>query len=186
MRTEAAISGDGAGPPDPAGPEEPGASRSRRVTTLVLLLSGLVAALWVIGPFVFAGRDDPTAIDSAPVRQTVDAGCTQLRADLEAVPTGLAPADRAEAQNRAVEAFVGRVRALGPEALGGDAPVEHWLADWDRIVSARRDALRAGTPFSMPVVDNAPLQIRMFALIRSGLEHCDVPEALLSPEPGRL
>jgi hypothetical protein len=173
-------------PPTPAEPEEPNTARSRRITTLVLLLSGLVAALWVIGPFVFAGRDDPTAIDSKPVREAVDAGCTRLRADLEALPAGLAPAERAEAQNRAVETFVGRVRALGPEALDDDAPVGDWLADWDRIVAARRDSVRAGTPFSMPVVDNAPLQVRMFSLIRAGLEHCDVPEALLSPEPGRL
>jgi hypothetical protein len=152
----------------------------------VLVLSGLVAALWVIGPYVFAGRDDPTAIDSKPVREAVDAGCTRLRADLDALPAGLAPTERAEAQNRAVETFVGTVRMLGPEALEDDAPVVDWLADWDRIVSGRRDSVRAGTPFSMPIVDNAPLQVRMFALIRSGLEHCDVPEPLLSPEPGRL
>jgi hypothetical protein len=173
-------------PPTPAEPEEPNTTRSRRITTVVLVLSGLVAALWVIGPFVFAGQDDPTAIDSRTVRRTVDSGCTQLRADLDALPGGLAAPERAEAQNRAVEKFVGAVRGLGPDALEGDAPVEAWLADWDRIVAARRDSVRAGTPFSMPVVDNAPLQVRMFSLIRSGLEHCDVPEALLSPEPGRI
>jgi hypothetical protein len=180
------ISGDGGPPPTPpAEPEEPNTARSRRVTALVLVVSGLVAALWVIGPYWFAGKDDPTAIDSKPVREAVDAGCARLRADVDAVPAGLAPAERAEAQNRAVEAFVGSVRALGPEALEGDAPVEDWLADWDRIVAGRREAVRTGTPFSMPVIDSAPLQVRMFSLIRSGLEHCDVPEPLLSPEPGR-
>jgi hypothetical protein len=178
-------SGGGALPPTPAEPEEPDRQRSRRVTALVLVASGLVASLWVIGPYVFAGRDDPTAIDSRPVREAVDAGCTRLRADLDALPPGLSPAERAEAQNRVVESFVGAVRALGPEAIEGDTPVEDWLADWDRIVAARRDSVRTGTPFSMPVVDNAPLQVRMFSLIRSGLEHCDVPGTLLSPEPGR-
>jgi hypothetical protein len=173
-------------PPTPAEPDEPNIPRSRRVTALVLVVSGLVAALWVIGPFVFAGRDDPTAIDSKPVRRTVDAGCRQLRADLDALPAGLAAPERAEAQNQAVERFVGAVRSLGPEALDGDAPIEAWLADWDQVVAARRESVRTGTKFSMPVVDDAPLQVRMFSLIRSGLEHCDVPGPLLSPEPGRL
>lgn len=181
MKTEVAVP-----PPGPAGPDEPARARSRRVTVLVLLVSGVVAALWVIGPYWFEGRDDPTAIDSPPVRSTVEAGCTQLGQDLAAVPADLAPTERAEAENRAVEAFVGKVRALGPEALGGDTPVEDWLADWDQIVAARREAVRTGTRFSAPVVDNAPIQVRMFALVRSGLEECNVPEALLSPEPGRV
>ena len=172
-------------PPTPAEPEADRA-RSRRITTFVLLLSGAVAALWVIGPYWFEGRDDPTAIDTEPVRTTVAAGCTELRAGVAAVPAGLVPAERAEAENRVVEEFVGKVRALGLEALAGDAPVEDWLADWEQLVAGRREAVRAGTRFSTPVVDNAPINVRMFALIRSGLEHCDVPVALLSPEPGRV
>ena len=55
-------------------PGEAGHRRSRRVTILVLLLSGIVGGLWVIGPYLFAGRDDPTAIDSGPVRRAVLAG----------------------------------------------------------------------------------------------------------------
>jgi hypothetical protein len=172
-------------PPTPAEPE-PDRARSRRITTLVLLLSGVVAALWVIGPYWFEGRDDPTAIDTKPVRTTVAAGCTELRAGLAAVPAGLSPAERAEAENRVVEEFVGKVRALGPEALDGDAPVEDWLADWEQLVAGRREAVRTGTRFSAPVIDNAPINVRMFALVRSGLEHCDVPVTLLAPEPGRV
>ena len=172
-------------PPTPAEPE-PDRARSRRITTFVLLLSGAVAALWVIGPYWFEGRDDPTAIDTKPVRTTVAAGCTELRAGVAAVPAGLVPAERAEAENRVVEEFIGKVRALGLEALAGDAPIEDWLADWEQLIAGRREAVRAGTRFATPVVDNAPINVRMFALIRSGLEHCDVPVALLSPEPGRV
>jgi hypothetical protein len=152
---------------------------------VVLLLSGIVGALWVVGPYVFAGRDDPTALDSGPVRKTVLAACTQLRADLTALPAGLAVADRAEAENRAVDQLVGRVRALGPEALAHDVPVEQWLADWEQIVAARRQAVREGKRFSTPVAGGAPVNIRMFELIRSGLSKCDVPQQLLQPEPGR-
>lgn len=153
---------------------------------LVLLLSGVMATLWVAGPYVFAGRDDPTAIDSKPVRRTVQKGCTQLRADLTALPAGMAAGDRAEAENRAVEEFVRQVRALGPDALAHDHPVEEWLGDWELLVATRREAVREGKRFTAPLGDTGPVNVRMFALIRSGMEKCDVPEQLLAPEPGRV
>jgi hypothetical protein len=166
-------------------PEEPDRRRGRRVTILVLVLSGIVGALWVAGPYVFAGRDDPTALDSKPVHETVLAACTQLRADLAALPGGLAVPDRAEAENRAVEQLVGRVRALGPDTLAHDTPVEQWLGDWEQIVAARRQAVREGKRFATPIAGGGPVNVRMFALVRSGLGVCDVPPPLLAPEPGR-
>jgi hypothetical protein len=115
----------------------------------------------------------------------VQQGCTQLRADLAALPAGMAAGERAEAENRAVEEFVGKVRALGPDALAHDHPVENWLSDWELLVAARRQAVREGKRFATPMGDIGPVNVRMFALIRSGLEKCDVPEQLLAPEPGR-
>jgi hypothetical protein len=159
------------------------------VTIIVLLVGAVMTLLWVGGPYFFAGRDDPTAIDNKPVREAVEEGCPDLRADLEALPTDIPPADRAEAQNRAVEEFVAKVRAVGPEEIADDTPVDQWLADWEQIVAGRREAVRTGTPFATPIVDKpfrAPVNVRMFALIRSGLEKCDVPESLLTPEPGRV
>jgi hypothetical protein len=158
----------------------------RRTTVILLLFIGVMGALWVIGPLVFAGRDDPTAIDNKAVRKTVEASCTQLRADLAAVPAGQDSADRAEAENRAVEQFVGRIRALGPDALSRDEPVERWLGDWEQIVAARRQAVHDGKRFSTPIADGAPINVRMYALVRAGLGKCDVPPALLAPEPGRV
>jgi hypothetical protein len=158
----------------------------RKVTIILLLFIGIMGALWVIGPLVFAGRDDPTAIDNKTVRKTVLAACTQLRSDLAALPAGTAPADRAEAENRAVDQFIGRVRALGPDALSRDEPVERWLADWEQIVAARRQAVRDGKQFTTPIAGGAPINVRMYALVRSGLGKCDVPPALLVPEPGRV
>jgi hypothetical protein len=158
----------------------------RKVTIILLLFIGVMGALWVVGPLVFAGRDDPTAIDSKAVRKTVLAACTQLRADLAALPAGTAPGDRAEAENRAVDQFIGRVRAVGPDALSRDEPVERWLADWEQIVAARRQAVRDGKQFTTPIAGGAPINVRMYALVRSGLGKCDVPPALLVPEPGRV
>ncbi|MGH9010920.1 MAG: hypothetical protein ACRDYF_13890 [Acidimicrobiia bacterium] len=158
----------------------------RKVTVILLLFIGVMGALWVVGPLVFAGRDDPTAIDNKAVRKTVEAACTQLRADLAAVPAGVSAADRAEAENRAVEQLIGRVRALSPEGLARDVPVERWLGDWERIVAARRQAVQEGKRFTTPVEGGAPINVRMYALVRSGLGTCDVPPALLAPEPGRV
>lgn len=181
----AAPPGPGAGGSGPETTDETTPGRNRRITLLVIVLMGLVGSLWVIGPLVFAGHDDPTAIDNKVVRKTVLAACTQLRADLAAVPAGTPPAERAEAENRAVGQLVGRVRALGPDALAKDVPVEQWLGDWEQIVAARRQAVREGKRFATPIAGGAPINVRMFALVRSGLETCDVPRPLLVPEPGR-
>jgi hypothetical protein len=169
---------------DPAEPADPG--RSKRITILVLVLMGLMGSLWVIGPIVFSGRDDPTAIDSKKVRPTVASACKQLRSDLSALPAGMSPAERAEAENRVVEQLLAKVRGLGPETLAKDAPVEQWLSDWELIVATRRQAVRDGKRFAPPVANGAPVNIRMYSLIRSGLQKCDVPPALLVPEPGRV
>jgi hypothetical protein len=158
----------------------------RKVVIALVLFMAVMGALWAGGPIFFAGRDDPTAIDHKKVRATVDASCTELRADLAAVPAGRSPFDRAEAENRAVEQFTGRIRALGPDALAKDEPVERWLGDWEQIVAARRQAVRDGRQFSTPISDGAPINVRMFALVRAGLRHCDVPPALLAQEPGRV
>jgi hypothetical protein len=158
----------------------------RKVVIILVAFMTVMGALWTIGPLVFAGRDDPTAIDNKAVRKTVLASCTQLRSDLDALPAGMAPADRAEAENRAVEQFLGRIRALSPEGLARDVPVDKWLSDWDTLIALRRHAVQEGKRFTVPVVDGAPLNIRMYNLVRSGLEKCDVPPALLAPEPGRV
>jgi hypothetical protein len=170
----------------PAEVSEGDPRRGRRVTIVVLLITGVIAALWVFGPSLIGPKDDPTAIDSKPVRTAVSAACTQLRADLAALPAGLADAERAEAENRAVERLVVRVGAVGPDALAHDVPTERWLGDWELIVATRRQAVRDGRHFATPVANGTPVNIRMFELIRSGLEQCDVPRQLLAPEPGQI
>lgn len=159
-------------------------TRGKLVTLAVVGFSAVVGGLWSLGPLVYAGRDDPTAIDSRPVRQAVVGACQQLRAQLAAIPKGTGADARAEAENRAVEALVGRVRVLGPAVLTKDQPVERWLADWETLVAARRRALREGAPFAVPEEAGTPVNLRMFALVKSGLRDCDVPIQLLAPRPG--
>ena len=53
-------------------------------------------------------------------------------------------------------------------------------------MATRRQAVRDGKRFTPPVTNGAPVNVRMYSLIRSGLEKCDVPPALLVPEPGRV
>ena len=140
----------------------------------------LLGGLWAIGPYVFAGHDDPSVIDSRPVHDTALAACTELRARLAGLPAGGDP----EAENRAVEAMVSRIRALGPAALAKDVPVEQWLGDWERLVAARRQAVAGGTPFSVPRIDGEPINLRMFDLVKSSLRVCDVPAQLLAVDSG--
>jgi len=160
--------------------------RGRRVTLVLLLITAIIAGLWEFGPSLIGPKDDPTAIDSKPVRTAVASACTQLRSDLAALPAGLNVADRAEAENRAVERLVARVRSVGPDALAHDVPTDRWLDDWELIVATRRQAVRDGRRFATPVAHGTPVNIRMFELIRSGLEQCDVPRQLLAPEPGQI
>ncbi len=155
---------------------EPVTKKGRNLVPVVVVAGTLVgAALWIGGPYVFAGRDDPTTIDSRAVHDTALSACTELRARLAALPAGGDP----EAENRVVEAMVARIRALGPAVLAKDVPSGQWLADWERLVAARRQALAAGTNFSAPRVDGEPVNLRMFDLVKSSLRVCDVPAQLL-------
>ena len=42
----------------------------RKVVIILVLFMAVMGGLWTIGPLVFAGRDDPTAIDNKAVRKT--------------------------------------------------------------------------------------------------------------------
>ena len=128
----------------------------------------VVGAAWAIGPYVFEGRDDVKSLDSRPVREEALAACGEMQRQV----TGAADA---EAENAAVEAMVARLRGLGPEILRKDRPAEAWLADWDRVVAARR----AGAP--SPRADGAPIHRRMDDLVKD-LRPCQMPAALI---PGR-
>ncbi|MDQ3943767.1 MAG: hypothetical protein M3357_01140 [Actinomycetota bacterium] len=137
---------------------------------LIVAVAGtlLIGAAWSIGPFVFEGRDDPRSLDSRPVREEAVAACEEMRA-------GVAAADGHEAENQAVVAMVVRLRRLGTETLAKDVPTEDWLADWERMVAARR----AGQPF--PRAGGAPIHRRMDDLVKD-LRPCQVPVQLI---PGR-
>ncbi len=128
----------------------------------------LIGAAWAIGPYVFEGRDDVKSLDSRPVREEALAAC-------EAMQRQVAGTADPEAQNRAVEAMVARLRSLGAETLRQDRPAEAWLADWDRVVASRR----AGAPW--PRADGAPIHRRMDDLVKD-LRPCQMPAVLI---PGR-
>ena len=169
---------------DPATPATP--VRNRLVPVVVMASTLVVGALWVVGPYLFAGRDDPNSIDSRPVHDRAMAACREMRARLAALPREAEPSVRAEAENRAVEAMVARLRELGPDVLAKDRPTEAWLGDWDRLLAARRRAMASGAPFSVPRADGTPLNLRMFDLVKADLRPCDVPDQLLVAHPGQI
>ena len=158
--------------------------RNKLIPAVVLASTLVVGALWAIGPYVFAGRDDKNSIDSRPVHDRALAACNEMRARLAALPRGADPRARAEAENQAVEAMVARIRDLGPSVLARDLPTETWLADWDRLLTARRQALAQGSELSVPRIEGAPVNMRMFDLVKGDLRPCDVPDQLLAARPG--
>jgi hypothetical protein len=158
--------------------------RNNLIPVVVLASTLMVAVLWVVGPYVFAGRDDPNSIDSRPVHDRALVACREMRASLAAQPASAEPTARAEAENQAVEAMVARIRDLGPAVLARDAPTETWLADWDRLVAARRQAMAARSAFSIPEAEGSPVNLRMFDLVKGDLRPCDVPDELLAARPG--
>jgi len=135
------------------------------VSTLV------VAALWAIGPYFTDDRDFAEGIDSHAVRDAALPACEELRA---AIATGAG----FEEQNRAVEAMVARIRAVGPEALRHDIPSESWLRDWEALVAARRAA--GGPDYEVPKVDGDRITRRMDDLVKD-LRECQVPLELMPP-----
>jgi hypothetical protein len=158
--------------------------RNKLIPVVVMASTLVVGALWVVGPFLFAGRDDPNSIDSRPVHDRALAACQEMRTGLAALPKRADPTARAEAENRVVEAMVARIRGLGPGVLAKDVPTETWLRDWDRLVAARRQAVAGGSSFSVPRAEDAPLNLRMFDLVKGDLRTCDVPDQLLAARPG--
>ncbi len=128
----------------------------------------LVGAAWAVGPYVFEGRDDVKSLDSRPVREEALAACADMQRQVAA-------STDPEGQSAAVEAMVARLRALGAETLRRDVPAEAWLADWDRVVNARR----SGGPW--PRADGAPIHRRMDDLVKD-LRPCQMPARLI---PGR-
>ncbi|HVW34631.1 MAG TPA: hypothetical protein VHL53_19015, partial [Acidimicrobiia bacterium] len=133
---------------EPEPEAEPDHRRSHRVVLILMGISLVIGAAWAIGPILFASHDDPTAIDSRPVRYAVQTACTRLRADLAAIPPSTPPAERAEEENQAVDRLLTTVRAVGP-ALDHDHPVPQWLDDWQRILDARKAAMKDGKRFAV-------------------------------------
>lgn len=134
----------------------------------------VLAALWALGPYVFGNRDHAESIDSRPVHDAALAACQEMRARLASA--------RGDGENQAVEAMVARIRALGPDALRRDVPVESWLRDWERLVAARRRAAASGEQLAVPEAGGVPIVRRMDELVKGGdLRPCRVPEQLYRP-----
>jgi Na+-transporting methylmalonyl-CoA/oxaloacetate decarboxylase gamma subunit len=127
-----------------------------------LVVSLIIAAMWTIGPYVFASRDIPSAIDSDTVRKRAEAACAEMVERMDAGTT----------VDVAARSMVAQVRALGAEAIDNDKPTERWLNDWDDLL----DAYEAGRPIP-EMGDGVRITRRMDDLVKD-LDHCEVPDPL--------
>jgi hypothetical protein len=127
------------------------------VGSAIVLVAFMVIS--VVGLWTYANHDRPELIDRPGVVAVVEDGCARLRAELAShpVPTGAPPSVRAAtiaAQDEAIRDFVAHVRTLDADTRADDLPVDTWLADWERLASARddvADALSRGTPAALVV-----------------------------------
>lgn len=162
---------------------EDGRMPSRVVKVLVVLTGFATVGAYASMLLLSTTQDRPDHLDVEPVKGVAAAACTELRTAVDALPP-LAPtasaADRrvrVEEQGRLVGRLVEQVRAVGPEALARDVPVQEWLGDWATLGSVRQAWAEAGAtgPVPVPVAEGRPLADRMG---RVGVASCRVPTAL--------
>lgn len=154
--------------------------------------SMVVALALAASIVVLASRDLPGVLDDDRVLEKVEHECELMAVYVDQIRVAGTREERAEAirdQNAAVVTMTKAIRRLGPEVRAGDAPLEGWLADWDRLVTAREtyaSALEAGTPAELVVptaTDGTSVDVRMDRVADSV---CTVPATLLDPDRGDL
>lgn len=139
-------------------------------------LVGLIAVgLWIGGGVallaVYANHDQLGYLDNPPVTSRVAEACRTLTADLAgrshvSTTDRSAVAEAVRSENRAVDAMVRSVEALGHDALAQDDPALGWLADWEAVIALRETYaadLVAGRAASvvLPLKDGIPISRRM-------------------------
>jgi hypothetical protein len=159
----------------------------RWAARVAVLLAAAIVALSLQWLWQFAQRDDPAVIDSSEIVRTADSACALMRDQTSAasVPTSASIGERVgaiNAQNDAVTQLVTTIRDLGEQSIAADQPTERWLADWQRLVTARDQyahslAVGKPRPLAMPTIAGRSLTDR---LNNVGLG-CRVPFALLTP-----
>ena len=156
---------------------------STRSRLLLVLVAVATVGAYVVMFVLSTTSDAPDRLDVDPVPGAASRACTQLRADLDALPPLPAGATQSERQERlrvedaAVRRLVDDVRRLGEPALRADLPAEDWLSDWTTLADARDAYAASGAtgPFTPPLVEGRPVNERMG---RIGLDACVVPTAL--------
>lgn len=133
-----------------------------------------LVGLWIAGGVaflvVYANHDHLGYLDNPPVTARVAEACRTLTADLAgrshvSTTDRSAVAEAVRSENRAVDAMVRSVEALGHDALAQDDPALGWLADWEAVIALRETYaadLVAGRAASvvLPLKDGIPISRR--------------------------
>lgn len=158
-------------------------SKSDRIALAAVIGSGLLT-LAGFGLYAYNHSERPGAIDDPVVMDTAADACRTMTRAVES-SADRATVDVVRAQSAAVQNMITMIRALGPDRLEGDEPVQTWLSDWETLADAR-DRYAAGlaaggsAEFVMPTRNGRTIDSRIDDVSsRSGM-FCRVPSQLKS------
>lgn len=161
------------------------------VPAIGLIVVSLVASVIFVAALIRSELPDETAtyLDDWDILEVVEVECIRMTTRIEDMTVTGTPDEQSAVildQNEAVEAMLARVRKIDRDILAADEPAIAWLADWDKLLDARRDfaalvAQGKTTEFELPT-DRVgdPIIDRMDW---ASEPECVVPDALLDPYP---
>ena len=159
--------------------------RSRLGWAALALVLLAVATMTIFGFLAYVGHDRPELFDTTVVAERTEAACARLEMELMS-PAGPAP-QQVQAGNRAIDALIRDVRALGDPALEDDLPAVDWLGDWASLRDAGADLVRRlatdpAAKIALPQTeDGFPVTKRM---IYAAGPRCERAADLASQPPG--
>jgi hypothetical protein len=156
------------------------------------MVLGLIGGTTMLVVVITVGSSSaPGLIDNTEVVSVIERECQQMTSKVESLPIHGTPRRQAQtiaAQNFAIEDMVDDIRSVGPDTLASDPPTDEWLADWDRLVAARKTYAAeilggASTHLEVPTDDRGKdIDIRMDDVFIDR-STCEVPSVLLNPYP---
>jgi hypothetical protein len=153
---------------------------------------GLVTGSTMLGVMIATGISGiPGVIDNPALITVIERECSQMTAEVEAMPITGSPSRQAATisqQDEVVDRMVAAIREVEPGTIEDDPPTDEWLADWSRLVQARESYAKEILDGSLPDLEipkdehgNEIYRRMDDAFINDSV--CEVPRALLNPYP---
>lgn len=172
-------------------PPPPVSSRWKWLAIAATVVGSVGGAAMLVVAIGVGSSGLPGAIDDPQLISVIERECGQMRSTVESMPVTGSPEQQATTiadQNHAIDVMVSAIRSQGQAVLKADPPTQDWLADWDRLVAARKSYATRILDGSMPDLDipkdehGKDIYLRMDD-VWLGESTCEVPGVLLDPYP---